>query len=37
VEAHARTDFYRGLARMLRGVLKALAELFELPAPVEAA
>lgn len=37
VEAHARTDFYRGLARMLRGVFKSLAELFELPAPVEAA
>jgi TorA maturation chaperone TorD len=37
VEAHARTDFYRGLARMLRGTLKLLAESFELPAPVEAA
>jgi TorA maturation chaperone TorD len=37
VEAHARTDFYRGVARMLRGVLKLLAESFELPAPVEVA
>lgn len=37
VEAHARSDFFRGQARMLRGVLKSLAELFELPAPVEVA
>ena len=37
VEQHARTDFYRGVARVTRGVLASLAAAFDLPLPKEKA
>jgi TorA maturation chaperone TorD len=37
VDQHARTDFYRGVARVTRGVLAELASAFDLPLPQEKA
>jgi len=37
VEQHARTDFYRGVGQVIRGVLTEFASIFNLPLPKEAA